>query len=213
MEFWNDQALDQSWNALIKLAKRYEFILIGGWACYFHTGTIKSQDIDIIVNFETLSQMKRESSMKKNAVLKKYEVIFDGSSVDIYVPYYSEFVLPFDCIRSNTVEKEGMTVPRSEVILVLKQQTELERKDSVKGQKDRVDILNILVESSIDMKKYLLLVKEYNLKKYVKRLETIIKTSMKEFEYLGMTNPRKIKLTKKELTENLASAKTDVFMS
>lgn len=47
----------------------------------------------------------------------------------------------------------------------------------------------------------------------MKRLETIIKTSMKEFEYLGMTNPRKIKLTKKELTENLASAKTDVFMS
>jgi len=36
---------------------------------------------------------------------------------------------------------------------------------------------------------------------------------MKEFEYLGMTNPRKIKLIKKELTENFVSAKTEVFMS
>ncbi len=68
MEFWNDEAIDQSWNALIKLAKTYEFILIGGWTCYLHTGAIKSRDIDIIVDFETLAQMRREIPMKKNDV-------------------------------------------------------------------------------------------------------------------------------------------------
>ena len=45
MEFWNDRATDKSWNALIELSKKYEFILIGGWACYFYTGTIKSHDV------------------------------------------------------------------------------------------------------------------------------------------------------------------------
>lgn len=26
MEFWNDQAVDEGWNVLIELAKKYEFI-------------------------------------------------------------------------------------------------------------------------------------------------------------------------------------------
>ncbi len=60
------------------------------------------------------------------------------------------------------------------------------------------------------MGRYLVLVRENNLWEYVKRLEDIIRTSVKEFEYLGITNPRKIKLRKKELMDNLESAKTMV---
>ena len=77
----------------------------------------------------------------------------------MYVPYYSKFVLCFDCISKNTTVKQGMTVPRPEIVLILKQQAELERKESVKGQKDRVDILNILIKGGIDMRKYLFLSK------------------------------------------------------
>lgn len=210
MEFWNNQATDESWNALVELAKKYKFILIGGWACYFHTGTIKSQDVDIIVDFETLNQIKKETPVKKNTILKKYEVIFNDISVDIYVPYYSKFVIPFDCISKNTVKRQGITIPKPEIILILKQQAELDRKDSVKGQKDRVDILNMLIKG-INMEKYLLLVKKYNLEKYMRRLETIIRTSKTEFEYLAIANPRRIRLIKKKLMEDLASAKTEVF--
>lgn len=210
MEFWNDQALDESWNTLITLTRKYQFILIGGWACYLYTGTIKSQDIDIIVDFEVLNQMKMDFLVKKNVILKKYEFIFNNVSVDVYVPYYSEFVLSFGCISENIVEKEGMMIPRPEVILILKQQAELERKESVKGQKDRVDILNMLIKS-IDMKRYFLLVKEYHLKEYMKRLETIIRVSKSEFEYFDITNPRKIKLIKKKLMEDFASAKAEIF--
>lgn len=205
MEFWNDEAIDQSWNALIELVKTYEFILIGGWACYLHTGAIKSRDIDIIVDFETLAKMKREIPMKKNDILKKYEIVYNNASV-ICVPYYSNFALPFDCIQKNMVKIEGITIPILEVILILKQQAENERKDSVKGQKDRVDILSILLKGNIDVGRYLVLVRESNLREYVKRLETIIRTSVNEFEYLGITNPRKIKLMKKELMDNLESA-------
>jgi hypothetical protein len=61
------------------------------------------------------------------------------------------------------------------------------------------------------MQRYFLLVKEYNLKEYMKRLETIIRVSNREFEYLGITNPRKIKLIKKRLMEDVASAKTEIF--
>jgi hypothetical protein len=211
MEFWNDQATDKSWNSLIELSKKYEFILIGGWACYFHTGTIKSQDVDIIVEFETLNKLKKEFLVKKNDILKKYEIIFNEISVGIYVPYYSEFIIPFECIIKNTMKIQGITVPNPEIILILKQQAEMERKNSVKGQKDRVDILNLLIESTIDMKKYLLIVKEYDLMEYMRRLETIIQTSQNEFEYLGMENLRRIKLLKKKLMKTLTSAKLEVF--
>ena len=100
MEFWNDQATDKSWNALIELSKKYEFILIGGWACYFYTGTIKSHDVDMIVGFETLAQLKREFLVKKIDILKKYEIIYDeisdnniDSSTDIrYVRTFERIV-------------------------------------------------------------------------------------------------------------------------
>ena len=211
MEFWNDQATDKSWNALIELSKKYEFILIGGWACYFYTGTIKSHDVDMIVGFETLTQLKKEFLVKKNDILKKYEIIYDEISVDLYVPYYSEFIIPFECITENMQKIQGITVPNPEIILILKQQAEIERKDGVKGQKDRVDILSLLIESTIDMKKYLFLIKKYGLVEYMRRLETIIKTARNEFEYFDIENPRKIKLLKKKLIKTLTSAKLEVF--
>jgi hypothetical protein len=61
------------------------------------------------------------------------------------------------------------------------------------------------------MKKYLLIVKEYDLMEYMRRLETIIQTSQNEFEYLGMENLRRIKLLKKKLMKTLTSAKLEVF--
>jgi len=45
----------------------------------------------------------------------------------------------------------------------------------------------------------------------MKRLETIIRTSKTEFEYLGITNPRRVRLIKKRLMEDFASAKTEIF--
>ena len=55
MEFWNDIVTDISWKTLIELTKKYNVLVIGGWAVYLHTGSIKSKDIDILVDFETLS--------------------------------------------------------------------------------------------------------------------------------------------------------------
>ena len=92
---------------------------------------------------------------------------------------------------------------KPEALLILKQQAELERKDSVKGQKDRVDILNILINSDIELKKYFVLVKKYKLKEYPGRLRKIVVESKKEFDYLGIKNPRKIKLIKKRLTDSI----------
>lgn len=205
MEFWNDVITDKSWDILIKLAKEFDFIIIGGWAVYLHTKMLKSKDIDIVVDFDTLEKIEKKYRLKKNMNLKKYETLIDEISVDIYVPFFSKLAIPLNELNNYCTSIQGLKVVNSEVILILKQQAELERKDSVKGQKDRVDILNILLNSNLEIKKYFDLINKYNLEKYPERLKEIIRIAKKEFEYLGIRDLRKIKLIKRELLKDIGA--------
>lgn len=202
MEFWNDVAMDDSWKVLIEMRKGFDFILIGGWACYLLTKSIKSKDIDIIVDFETLERLRKEFGLKKTDFLKKYEMLIGQTSVDVYVPFYSRFPIPPEEIQKTT-EAEGFRLPRPEVLLILKQNAELERKDSVKGQKDRVDIINLLLNANIEITSYKAILKKHNLDHYLERLRKIVIESKKEFSYLGMTDLRKVRLTKEKLAKLL----------
>ena len=203
MEFWNDIATDKSWGVLIRMKKEFDFILIGGWACYLLTRAIKSKDIDIIVDFETLDKLRADHSLKKTAFLRKYEMAIEQTSVDIYVPFYSRFPLPAEEIQ-KTIEIEGFRLPRPEVLLILKQNAELERRDSTKGQKDRVDIINLLLNSMIDVISYKNMLKKYRLDNYLQRLKAIVRDSKKEFSYLGMADLRKVRLIKERILKQLA---------
>jgi hypothetical protein len=201
MDFWNDIATDRSWEVLIGLKGKFDFILIGGWACYLLTKIIKSKDIDMIIDFETLGKMKVGFAMKKNPFLRKYETVIDDISIDIYVPFYSKLAIPIDYIQKNVFEIQGFKIPKPEILLILKQQAELERKDWVKGQKDRTDILNLLINSEVDIENYKKIIKQFSLKDYQKRLKEIVQTARKEFEYIGITNPREIKMKKRRILE------------
>ena len=203
MEFWNDIAIEKSWKVLIGLRKEMDFILIGGWACYLLTHTIKSKDIDIIVDFEGLEKLRKKHPLKKTPFLKKYEALIEGISIEIYVPFYSDFAIPPEEIQKFSIQVEGFRIPEPETLLILKQQAELARKDSVKGQKDRVDIINLLMNSEIDLKKYLQLLQKFKLVSYKQRLKEILLSASREFQYLGIQNPREIKLRKKRLLEGL----------
>ena len=140
MEFWNEAVIDRSFRVLHELRKSFDFILIGGWAVYFLTGALKSKDIDIILSLEDLAKLRSILWIKKNARLKKYEGEVEGVSIDIYVPYYSEFVVPPEEILEKTIRVGNFRVPKPEILLLLKQQAEMRRSESVKGQKDRVDV-------------------------------------------------------------------------
>jgi hypothetical protein len=135
--------------------------------------------------------------------LKKYEIIVDGISVDIYLPFYSEFSIPVNFIQKNTICVEGIRIPKPEILLILKQQAEIQRSESIKGQKDRIDILNLLINTNINFKLYYKLIKKYNLLNFHERLKEIISQSKDEFNYL-IDNPRKIKLQKKTLLKKIS---------
>lgn len=204
MELWNEIIIDRSWQLLQKLKKSIDFVLIGGWAVYLLTKAIKSKDIDIIIDFNTLSKLK-EFGIRKNDKLKKYEIEAEGTDIDIYVPYYSKFILPVEEITKETVNIEGFEIPKPEILLILKQQAELSRKNTVKGQKDRIDILSLLMSKEVNFKFYKKISEKFEIRNYLNYLKTLIKTSNKEFLYLGIENPREVKKIKQKILEKIVT--------
>ncbi|MEM2088715.1 MAG: hypothetical protein QXF52_08645 [Thermoproteota archaeon] len=203
MEFWNDIAIDRSFKILQELRREFDFVLIGGWAVYFLTKAIKSKDIDIIVDFKDLTRLKVEINIQKNDFLKKYEGEVEGVSIDVYVPYYSEFTVPPEEILKNTIRVESFRIPKPAILLILKQQAELQRKNSVKGQKDRVDIICLAKSGKVNWKHYRQLVKKFGVEEYEKRLLEIVRSAKVEFEYLGIKNLREIRKMKDRILKEI----------
>ena len=194
MDYWNDIIVERSWKILQKLKGKFEFILIGGWANYFWTRKFKSKDIDIVVDFDTLERLKKEYDLRKNEKLRKYEIKMDEVDIDIYVCFYSDLTIPLEKIRKTKIE--GFDVVKIEDLLVLKQGAEMDRKESEKGEKDRLDILSLLFYCDVNFTDY------YEILKKIKRedfYDTLIKIvrDFKEYKYFNMT-PRELKLSKRE---------------
>ena len=68
--FYQQFLTDKSLSILTELKKRFKFTLIGGWAVYFYTNSLKSKDIDMIVDFSQLEQFKKEFTIEKNENVK-----------------------------------------------------------------------------------------------------------------------------------------------
>ena len=202
-EFWNSLLTEKSWDILKEISKeKFNFIVIGGWATYLWTKTHKSKDIDIaLTNIKDLNFLKQKYNLKKNDRLKKYEISFDEIDVDIYVPYFSQLPIPIEGIKQYSTKLEGLNVVKPEILLILKQGAELDRENSVKGEKDRIDIMALIFFTNIDFKLYLKLLKKYKLENYFIRLKKII-TNFKDYDYLNL-NPREFKLKKKEVLKKL----------
>jgi len=203
MTFWHDELIDRSWTILRELKKRYEFILVGGWAVYLYTKALKSKDIYIIVDYNTLGQLGVELQLKKNERLKKYELLIDGIEVDVYVPYFSNLGVPVEEVVDHAVVLEGFRVPKPEILLILKQGAEMERAGSVKGVKDRIDILALLIHAKIDWNGYRSIIKKHSLDYYRDRLKNVVEIADREFKELGITHPRQIKQLKKKILANI----------
>lgn len=45
MTYYNELITEKSWKKLQELKRKYKFILIGGWAVYVYTKTLKSKDV------------------------------------------------------------------------------------------------------------------------------------------------------------------------
>lgn len=200
-EFYQSIITEKSYKYLQELARKFKFILIGGWAVFLRAKTLKSKDIDMIISYDELDKLKSEFDVFKNDRLKKYEIKKEEVDVDIYLPHFSELGFPVEEIPSQTQSIEGFTVPLSEILLILKLQAFIGREGSNKGKKDLIDIFSLLKNSTINWGNYNKVIKKYNLENINLKLKEILKNtrSIPELDLLD----HKISKLKKQILQNL----------
>ncbi len=207
-EFWNEEIINKSWNALIELNKKFDFVVIGGWAVYLWTKAYKSKDIDIVVDFSELEKLKREFNVEKNERLKKFEIKQDFFDIDIYVPFYSNLLFPLEKLLKQYKIVEGFKVPSMEVLVILKQQALKERK-GIKAKKDAYDIMLLLIKG-VNLKKYVNIIKKINKPELLDMLiNTISKINVKDHDYFGL-NFKQFANIKKKLIKELKNLKKKI---
>lgn len=176
MSYYHNLITERSWQFLQTLKRQYNFILIGGWAVYLYSKALKSKDIDFICDYQELQKLKSNYDLYKNDRLKKYEIHQGEFDIDIYVPFFSNLGIPVEKIEKNTQIIEGFKVPAPEVLLILKQTAWLNRRNSLKGEKDKIDIIALL-KSGISLRRYKNFLKHYQLISYQKELQSLLKTT------------------------------------
>jgi len=149
-QFWHNDITDKSYTFLQTMQKNYNFVLIGGWAVYLYSRKMKSKDIDIVVSYEELGKLKSLYTLNKNERLHKYEINVGEFDIDIYLPHYSKIGFPLEKINKYITHIEGFRVPQIEVLLGLKTFAYLDRKNSIKGEKDKIDIISLIESVDLD---------------------------------------------------------------
>lgn len=200
MQFYNDLITQKSFEYLQSMKKKYDFILIGGWAVYLYSKSLKSKDIDIIVDYEVLSKMKETEEVFKNERLSKYEINAGNFDVDIYLPHFSKLGIEAEEIKKYTVNEEGFTVPYLEILFLMKLFAWHNRRGSAKGQKDELDIFSLAILPEFDWKKYADFVGKFNFSEYSKEFIHLLKSTHSISE-LGVNEQKMAKIRKRIMGE------------
>ena len=153
-QFYHDTVTDKSFVFLGEVGQQFDFVLIGGWAVFIYTNAMKSKDIDIIVEYDTLGKLRQTYTISKNERLKKYEIKLDGFDTDIYVAHYSDLGIPAENVKASAVQRHGFMVPKLEILFLLKLHAWENRRGSIKGRKDELDLFSLAFLPEFDWTAY-----------------------------------------------------------
>ena len=200
MEYYHNLIIQKSWQLLQKLKQKYDFILIGGWAVFLYTKALKSKDIDLVLDYPELEKFKEDFSVFKNERLKKYEAKAEELEIDLYIPHYSNPGLPAEEVSKLTTSLEGFIVPQPEILAILKAKALSERKKSVKGRKDLIDLVSLFGLEEFDFKKLNDEVKKYKVGELLKTVKETLR-EVSQIEELNLNTHQMSQLKKKVLSQ------------
>ena len=95
---------------------------------------------------------------------------------------YSVLPIPVEEISKLNTKVDNFTVIKKEALLVLKQKAYEARKVSIKGQKDRIDLISLIILPDFDFDLYKNLLKTYYLEKFKEQIEDLIMQTKEVFE-------------------------------
>lgn len=195
MQFYHDAVTDKSFQFLRELKSKLDFTLIGGWAVFVYTQSMKSKDIDVIVDYGELSELRQKYELSKNERLKKYEIKQGEVDVDIYLPHYSDLGVPVSCVIESSVSRGGFTVPKLEVLFLLKLYAYSARRGSIKGKKDEMDIFALAFLPEFNWGEYKKLVKWLSFSAYHELFLSLLSGTQRVSE-LGINDQKMAKQRK-----------------
>lgn len=199
-QYYQNYLTDKSFQILQRLRKNYNFILIGGWAVYFYTHSLKSKDIDMIVDYSELEKLKKDFPLEKNERLKKYQIKIEEIDIDLYLPFYSNLGLPVERLIKEKIILEGFNLLKKEYLLITKLWAYEKRKGSIKGEKDKIDVFALLLKDDFDFLLFKKIVRVNNLSTIFSSLENLIKTT-NEIQELKLTRHFLAKVRKRIIME------------
>lgn len=174
-EYYHNLVTEKSFQILQQLQRTYDFVLIGGWAVFMWTKSLKSKDIDIVLDYPEIEKMRHCYHLAKNDRLRKYEAKNGEIDIDIYACHYSNPGLPAEDIAQYAVSKNGFRVPHPAALLILKQAAFAERRGSPKGEKDAIDIVSLLAGAEVDFVLYRQLLEHYGKHDCLEKLLALLK--------------------------------------
>lgn len=201
MAYYNELITEKSLQILQNLKREFNFILIGGWAVFFYAKTLKSKDIDVIVDYDQLEKIKTKYDLIKNDRLKKYEIKLQEIDVDIYLPHFSFLGLPVEEVSQYAESRDGFFVAAPEILLVMKQFVYGERRGTSKGEKDKLDILSLLSADVLNWGVYKEIIAKHKVENYSKELKEFLR-NITEAKEIGL-NQYKMSRLKKDILAKL----------
>ena len=154
----------------------------------------------MVVDYDQFKLLSVDFEMRKNPSLYKYEIKFQKFDIDVYTPFYSKLTVPPEDLINNYTLIENTRVPRVEELLILKLGAFDDRMNSIKGQKDRLDITGLAFYSNIDYSRLKTLLNKYEKPSYINLyVNAIAHIEKRLLPFLNLNESTYVKMKKKTL--------------
>ncbi len=165
-QFWTNQKTEDSLKTLEFIKVNVDFVLIGGWAVYYHGGKQRSEDVEIALGYDALSFFRKYGILDYGGINIKYSII-DKTVVNLFIEEYADrdLPVPVSAIMNDCTTMDGIKVVGKELLLLLKLWGYL-REDMMKVRKDIVDVVSLLFYSNVDMERFKRYVDEYKIERH-----------------------------------------------
>jgi hypothetical protein len=127
-----------------------DVVFIGGVAVYLHARRARtsvppeaSYDADFMISRSDFGILKDLEEVTSNPRLGRHQMLSEGVEFDVYVERGNRLIVPYDEVAAHAASVDGLRLACLEHLLVLKLEALRHRSHSLKGDKDRRDVVQI----------------------------------------------------------------------
>ncbi|PIV09104.1 hypothetical protein COS51_04760, partial [Candidatus Roizmanbacteria bacterium CG03_land_8_20_14_0_80_36_21] len=154
---------------------------------------------------QELDKIKKNFQLIKNDRLRKYEIKKEGIDINIYLPYFSDLGLPVEKLIKHQDRNQGFTILKKEVLLVTKLKAYQGRGVTIKGVKDKIDIISLVLLPDFDFDFWRNFIKKERISVYSELIDKIL-LEIKEVPELNL-NQHAFAKKKKEIIKKFSMQK------